>query len=360
MRRALSILLGVVLLLLAPRLAWAVGDDKNEKDCSPKECCISEPKEITAPKPGRVRLGLRLLRIDKIVEQDGYYSGELTLLYRWQPGGLRPDLKPRNGVEVSVALDETKLFAGSCYRETRLIGRFQTWFRLRRFPFDQHHLRLNLEDRTSTDADLVYEPELWPNNISIDTLRELTAWRIPDNPRIDKVHRSSFGFPMEAPHPRLVLIHIPVERYWAFYLTRFFLPLFLLVALAYTIFWISHDDLQSSSAIGITCMLAIIAFQVSQADNLPKVPYLTMADRTYTLCYVLVAIALSFAIAQTYIAKLGNLKLAEEIDRRGRVAYPLLFLFFVVGSFAWGMLQSNDEDADVFVTPPAVAPAGEK
>ena len=165
LRRLASGLFFVIALLFVfvPGVAWA-GEEKEEA-CAPKECCVSEPGQITAPKPGRVRLGMRLLRIDKIVEQDGYYSGELTLLYRWSPGALRPDLKPRNGVELSVALDETKLHGGSCYRETRYLGKFQTWFRLRRFPFDKHELRLNLEDRKSSEADLVYEPELWPNNI---------------------------------------------------------------------------------------------------------------------------------------------------------------------------------------------------
>ena len=65
---------------------------------------------------------------------------------------------------------------------SKVIGTFQTWFRLRRFPFDQHALRLNLEDRGYTPDQLRYAPELWPNTISVDALRELTAWTIPAAP----------------------------------------------------------------------------------------------------------------------------------------------------------------------------------
>src|SRR3712207_2961843 len=102
---AVALFVSLVALFL-PRLAWAAGETEA---CTPKECCVTDPAQATPPKPARVRLGMRLLRIDRIVEQEGYYAGEITLLYRWPPGALRPDLKPRNGVEVSVALDETKL-----------------------------------------------------------------------------------------------------------------------------------------------------------------------------------------------------------------------------------------------------------
>jgi hypothetical protein len=135
------------------------------------------------PLPTRVRLGLRVMRIEKIAEQDGNYSGELTLTHRWPAGGLRPT-RSRATRSTSTSRSTRRTCATACYREKRLVGTFQTWFRLRRFPFDQHSLRLNLEDRRYTPEQLRYEPELWPNTISIDALRELTAWTIPEMPHI--------------------------------------------------------------------------------------------------------------------------------------------------------------------------------
>lgn len=142
---------------------------------------------------------------------------------------------------------------------------FQTWSRLRRFAFDRHDLRIDHEDRTHTAADVFYDREPSPNTISIDALREVPSWSMPEPPRIKHVHESTFAFPMDAPHPQLVLVHIPVVRHSWFYLTRFFLPLLVLVATSYAIFWVRLDDLQSSSAIDITCILSIIAFQLAQS-----------------------------------------------------------------------------------------------
>lgn len=329
-------------------------------DCDgPPECCVTRASQATAL-PTPVRLGLRVMRIEKIAEQDGNYAGELTLTHKWPAGGLRPNPRPRNAVDVDTSLDETHLRDGFCYREKRLVGTFQTWFRLRRFPFDQHSLRLNLEDREHTPDELRYEPELWPNTISVDALRELTAWTIPTMPHIEEIKVSTFAFPMDAPHPQLILVHIPVIRHSWFYMTRFFVPLLLLVAIAYSIFWVKPEDLGSSSAIGITCMLSIIAFQLAQADTLPRVPYLTIADRIYTICYILIAVALACAVIEAYWARTGRERRAEGLDRVGRKLFPLVFVLACLVSSLWGWYASSDPDADVFVPTAASRPDRER
>lgn len=340
-------------------------DDKTRDDAvtactGPAECCIVKAADVKEALPTKARVGIRVMRIEKIVEQEGNFSGEITLMTRWKAGGLRPELNPRNAAEASYPLDETKLVNGTCYRERRVIAKFQTWFRLRRFPFDRHDLRINLEDRTHPAKELTYDAVLWPNTLSIDALRELPAWRIPEMPYIHSVKDSTFAFPMDAQHPQLVLLHLPVERHSSFYLTRFFLPLLLLVAIAYSIFWVKADDLQSSSAIGITCMLSIIAFQLAQADSLPRVPYLTIADRIYTVCYVLIALTIACAVLEAYLVGAKKEEKASRVDAIGRRWFPVLAVVLATGSTLWGWHVNSAEDADVFIPPARTAPAGEK
>lgn len=349
--------LGSALLLLAICLSArsAAADDCD----GPPACCVTDPAAVTTL-PTPVRLGMRVMRIETIAEQDGNYSGELTLTHKWPAGGLRPDPQPRNALDVAISLDETHLRDGHCYREKRMVGTFQTWFRLRRFPFDAHSLRLNLEDRQFTPEQLRYAPELWPNTISVDALRELTAWTIPEAPHIEEIKVSTFAFPMESEHPQLVLVHIPVVRHSWFYVTRFFVPLLLLVAIAYSIFWVKPDDLGSAAGIGITCMLSIIAFQLAQADTLPHVPYLTIADRIYTICYILIAVALACAVLEAYWHRTGREQQADSVDRIGRKLFPVVFLVSCLASSLWGWYAKSDQDADVFVPPAPEKPEGER
>lgn len=357
--RALLVLFGTIAMLL---LFAALERSAFAAECSgPEACCIVDPAKATQPLPTHVRVGMRIRRIGKIDEQDALYQADLTLLFHWPAGGLRPDPRPRNaGSDFTTPIDETHEEGGVCYREERLDGSFLSWFRLRRFPFDSQNLRLNLEDRAHTDAQMVYEPDLWPNTISADAYREIGGWKIEDYPHLTFKH-STFAYPATAPHPMLVLIEIPVQRQWRFYVTRYFLPLFLIVALAYCLFFIRPEDLGSAASIGITCVLAIITFQITQADRLPRVPYMTIADIVYVVCYAATGVAVVSTVREAYLAGRGRTKDAEALDRRMRWLFPLgVFACLALGC-AWGWRAEIDPAKDVpYELAPATPPSGEK
>ena len=357
LRRVAVALAALLLLLLAdaqPVLA---------ADCAgPPECCNTDPAQTKVPLPEHVRVGMRLMHVRDVSERSASWSGEVALITRWPAGGLRPEVALRNAsADVSNAVDETTLVGDQCYRERRVSATFANSFRLRRFPFDEQNLRILIEERALEDGQAIWEPQLWPNIIAIDGYRELTAWRYLDYPRLE-VKRSSFSAVPGKPGPRLLIVSIPVARLWQFYLSRYFLPLFLIVALAYGLFWIKPEDLGSAASVGITCMLAIIAFQLTQADSLPRVAYLTLADRVYIVCYLATAAALGLVLWESYAAANGRLAAAERLDARMRRFFPVAFVALVGFALALGWSShADDPDADIpHLLPPATPPPGEK
>lgn len=348
--------MGLLAILLCATRAVAASECTG-----PDECCITDASKVTAPLPTKVRLGMRIRQIGTIDEQNGFYNAELTLLERWGAGGLRPDPRPRNaGQAFDIALDETRLDGGQCFREQRYNGQFMTWFRLHRFPFDSQELRLNLEDRAHTDAQMLYDTELWPNTISADAYREIGGWRIAGYPHVAHVKHSTFAFPQGSAHPTLILVEIPVKRQYLFYVTRYFLPLFLIVALAYCLFWIKPDDLGSAASIGITCVLAIITFQITQADHLPRVPYLTIADLVYVVCYAATGLAVIATVREAYLASQGRVDEAVALDHRWRKWFPVAVVGAIAASSVFGWRSEIDPSDVPYELPAAVAPAGEK
>jgi hypothetical protein len=355
-RALLAGLLGLFALLLLPSRALAASECNG-----PAECCVTEAAKVTTALPTKVRLGMRIRRLGTIDEQNGLYDAELTLLERWEAGGLRPDPRPRNvGATFEIPLDETRLEGGMCFREQRYNGQFLTWFRLHRFPFDSQNLRVNLEDRVHTEAQMLYDAELWPNTISADAYREIGGWRIADYPRIPYIKHSSFAFPAASAHPTLILVEIPVKRQYLFYVTRYFLPLFLIVVLAYCLFWIKADDLGSAASIGITCVLAIITFQITQADHLPRVPYLTIADLVYVVCYAATGLAVIATVREAYLVSQGRKADAEALDRRWRKLFPVLVISAIAASSVIGWRSEIDLSDIPNELPAPAAPAGEK
>lgn len=338
---------------------WLVARPARAQCNGPVGCCVTAP-EPTAARPTPVRLGIRVMRLRSLNEQAGTFEAELTVLMRWPVGGMRPNPRPRNaGESFTVVLDETRLVGETCFREERVQGAFQTWFRLRRFPFDEQLLRLNLEDREHPPEVLRYEPVLWPNTISIDAFRELSGWRFEGYAAMT-VKRSSFAFPNTEAHPQLLIVNVPVARLWQFYLSRYFFPLFLIVALAYGLFWVRPEDLSSSASIGVTCLLAIIAFQITQASTLPQVSYLTIADLVYMVCYIATALALALTVYEAFLCGHDRRADADALDRRWRWLFPLLFLGAIGAVVVGGWRAHGDPTRDIpHLLPPAPTPPGE-
>jgi hypothetical protein len=330
-------------------------------DCDgPPECCITDAKAATASLPERVRVGLHIQQIGSVSERDGEYHADLTITTRWPAGGVVPALGPRNAVDTTNTVeDRTERGGAFCYHAVRIQDTFETPFVLYRFPFDEQRLRLVLEDLRYRPEIYTYDQELWPLTIGNEAYRDLQAWRIERYPSVTQRDSIGRSFPGASP-VHVLRIEIPVERVWEFYMSRYFFPLLLVVALSYSLFYVQPDDLASSSGIGITAVLAIIAFQVAQADALPHVAYLTLADKVYAICYLFTAIALALAIHGAYLVRHGKQKRADDLQVRYRVLFPVFFVVAFAGATAWGWVAgAQAPEVPATRLPPATPPAGE-
>ena len=323
------------------------------------ECCIKDRSKVTVPLPEHVRVGVRVLRISAISERDATFSADLYILRRWPAGGLRPGLVMRNVVDTANIVEErVDKVDGVCYHAMRVQDDFDTPFLLRRFPFDSQRLRLVLEDPDWEPELFTYDDELWPLSISEAAYRDLQAWSLESYPLVKQKAEVFAYHPKDTP-ARVLTVELPVKRQWQFFVSRYFFPLLLIVALSYSLFFIKADDLASSSGIGVTAVLAIIAFQITQADSLPKVGYLTMADKVYTVCYVFTGGALGMVIHGAWLSTHGKEALYERLYRIYRRWFPVLFLSLFASAVVSGWVAGRGEtDVPPMLQPPE-PPAGE-
>jgi hypothetical protein len=363
LRAVLSLLAAVMCLLLAERAARAEGIGAHaEPECNgPPECCITDRAKVTASLPETVRVGVRVMRLSKIDEREANYSADLYIMRRWPAGGIKPNLSLRNVTDTpNIVEDRLDKVGDFCYSARRFQDQFESPYLLKRFPFDKQKLRLALEDETWEPELIKYEDDLWPLSISQDAYRDLQSWDFEDYPDMRQLDANFRFHPGDVPS-RILMVEIPVQREWQFYITRYFLPLLLIVCLSYSLFYIKPDDLASASGIGITAVLAIIAFQITQSDTLPKVGYLTLADKVYTVCYLFTAGAMAMIIHGAYLATHGNEEKANSLYRKYRVFFPIAFVVLFCAAGVWGYTAgAGESDDDPNTLAPAAAPSGEK
>ena len=256
------------------------------------------------------------------------YSGVGTEVPSWAIG-----LHVANGIgplEITQRLIEIDA-DGS----TRIFGYFSSAvgasFDLRRFPIDRHVLEIQL-------GSFVYDSRsvalvIREGDVTLSKDVDLPEWRIGDfAARVEKA---------EVPHGRASLsraiVTVEVDREWGFYLFKLWLPLSLIVAFSWSVFWMSDESLVNRIRVAATAFLTVVAYQFAVAGNLPKVAYLTLMDRLMILSFFLIALsALESMIVS--VERERDSERALAWDRRARGLFPLAY---VVGILFMAILYAR-------------------
>lgn len=329
MRRHSPALL-VVALVVALMVLWAPTVFAAPKSCEgPPECCPTAlVDELKIPVV--VKLGVLLVGLYEVEEKTSTWKADFYLSESWKPApGFAPATEIANEVErQSEQFDATEMRAGFCVRTRRIHSTLHTLYNLRAFPFDRQRLTLQFSDAWFNAQEARYASTPSVSGLDGAAQEQLSNWKVTSELRYERESRTVQEAEGAAAYD-YASFSLPVRRHITFHLTRFFLPLLIIVVLAFSVFWIDPADLSSKVSVGVTCFLSAIALQFAEAGTLPEVEYLTLADRVYAACYVALALSLLATLYSAALAKKGETTAALRVDRRGRIWFPVGLLLAV-------------------------------
>ena len=124
--------------------------------------------------------------------------------------------------------------------------------------------------------------------------------------------------------------HIPAERIRSYYLWKVIMPLCLIVAMSWCVFWINPAQYGPQIGLSATSMLTLIAFIFATTNMVPRLGYLTLLDRFIVGSTILVFLALFESLATVYLVSIKKEALALRIDKLSRLIFPLAFGVLIV------------------------------
>ena len=262
--------------------------------------------------------------ISNINERASTWDADYYLYEQWTPAaGFAPQTEIVNEVERhNTQYEQLALRDGVCVRSRRLHSNLRSSYNLRMFPFDHQHFAIEVSDDEFPSAELKYDAAPYAVGLDDDVRSVLSAWKIEREPTYSRASKA-FKWEHGAPSYDYATVGFDVRRHVTFHLVKYFLPLFVLLALSFSVFWIDAEDLGAPLTIGITCLLAAIAFQLAEAGTLPEVSYLTLADRVYVVCYIAIGLAVVETIYANSLFRRGEKVRASNVDRRSRIIFPL-------------------------------------
>ncbi len=193
---------------------------------------------------------------------------------------------------------------------------------LRRFPFDRQLLELQIESFRWNRDDLVWIPH--ESAIGFEKEFSIPEWRIT---RVGSRVEEATAVRSPIPFSRFVL-EIEVERESGFYLWKVMLPIFIIVGLSWSVFWMTEEPLAGRSRITATGVLTIVAYQFAIASDLPRIAYLTFLDKLMLLSFGLLSLTL---IQSMIVARFqqSDMERARRIDRASRWIFPASYAALV-------------------------------
>jgi hypothetical protein len=185
------------------------------------------------------------------------------------------------------------------------------------FPIDRHQWTMTVWPVESRDDELAFVP--LPRMSGRRDSVSLHGWRV-GTPRFEagiatRDQRAGTFARFDA--------ILDIERDWNYYLWKLGFPLTLIVLMAYGVYFMPSSAVPQQIGLGTTSMLTLIAYMLTLSNTLPKISYLTRADRFFIGCSVLVFFGLMKAVLTLALAQGPRAGLIEHVNRWGRWLYPV-------------------------------------
>jgi len=225
--------------------------------------------------------------------------------------------------EVEVSPD------GTVTQRARLVGAFSEVLQFKDFPFDTQTFSIRLvatgyaEDAVRMVAD--------PDGFGLTNLQ----WAVSNWTLLDAdVGPAAALLPPGSREPASLALHLRMKRNTGYFIIKMILPLVLIVAMSWIVAWITPEQAATKISVSITSMLTLIANRFMVDSLVPRVSYLTRLDLLILGATILVFVTLVLAVTSSLLAGRKQVDRANALDRRCRVALPLLFIGWAVWSLA--------------------------
>jgi hypothetical protein len=197
-------------------------------------------------------------------------------------------------------------------------------------PFDLYDFPLDAHEISFTVAPFYYNNEevtfLSANEERATFTWETNEWLIADvQVIIDDGTADAAIYPGFAS----TTLQMIISRIPQFYITNVFLPLLLIVAISWAVFWMDFRSMHLADRLSVsfTSVLTVVAFDFVTADDLPQLPYQTLLDRAITFSYIV----LSLSVLENVLSYLRHRRSEEDVTRIDQVSRWLFPVVYYAG-----------------------------
>lgn len=310
---------------------------------------------VAGAEPTKVFIGTHIIEMRNIDQRAESFWADFYLWMRFeakdaeQAAQIIDKLEPLNGKFESKEIADRKQIGNETYICFRMMGTFFFQQDLRKYPFDTQALDIYIENSNLEVADMIFvddretytrsgeAEQFWGVDPHI-SIPEFKLKRV-DRMTTETIYKTDFGDPTRkkssSTYSRFT-VKVSFEReYWSYFF-KIVLPLLVILGMAYLVFYIPPNQLETAGAVSATALLSCMAYNIVVSSNLPEIGYLVISDKFFIGTYVLLFLTLAETFATFVLDDRGEKERARKIEKTARWLFPvmvaMLFAFLSLGA----------------------------
>jgi len=286
--------------------------------------------EYLSDKEEIVEVGVYILSVGNLDTTTGRYYMDFFLNFKCQTPNCEPgDFDIMNAANTVDPDDQTSAEdRANGERYYRIKAELQANLDLRNFPFDEHSLTIEIEDKNKDEAEKKFAYVPSEALTGVDPQVYVSGWNL--NPPIKGEVKSHEYRIYDQSYSR-ARFTIDINHQWFSSFMKGLFAAIVIVAVGMLSFLMNPAEAQDRINLTSGTLASAIFYHMTLTSSIPPVGYLTYADRFMILQYIFITASLAVALALFLLLsaeKRGSnyQKLAVQIHKSTRWAIPGLWI----------------------------------
>lgn len=315
---------------------------------TPNQTLLLSPP--TTEDPIEVRIGFQLLDVVQIEEttETFEFSGILTVQWKDDRQSFDPAIEgvTEKFYQGSFQFNE---IATSWYPEVSLlnsVGPFEkgepllrilpdgtsilvtpinatakSELKLRKYPFDTQNLRIFFGIPGYSESKVKMSPLAMPSLQHSDV--RIPQWSVLETRATAESILPTV--PGSSERTSVFVFELDVKRQAAFVMRLVVLPLFLVVVLSWSVFWMDRASVGDRMSVSFVGLLTAVAYQIVLGDIMPHISYLTPVNVFVSISFVIMCASIVVNLIVGELNRENRGAAADALDNRCKIVFPIAY-----------------------------------
>jgi len=206
---------------------------------------------------------------------------------------------------------------------------------MRTYPFDSHKLEAVFEIFGSDDSDVVLEIDPTENYQDLKRI-QISQWSLVGVEA--SIRKRNAPYTGGSGLTSSYVVSFDVKRQSLFTLRLIVIPLAVIVALSWSVFWMERSSLGDRINVSFIGILTAVAYQIVVSDILPHISYLTLMNGFVNVSFLVMSASVVINLVVGAYDKKGKSEIGDRIDYRCRWIFPLVYFGSLLILFSVAMI----------------------